>query len=59
MHEDSFENTILLSKQQIKYIFQGDVTFKYGSEFNSLMSTQWPQKLIIGNHDRIKRELIC
>lgn len=55
MHEDMVNKHNSVVKTTDKVYFQGDVTFKYGSEFNSLMSRlNGHKRLLIGNHDRIK-----
>lgn len=47
-----WNNTVAVND---KVYHLGDVTFKYGKEFNELMSRLKGQKrLILGNHDKIK-----
>lgn len=54
MHEVMIENWNKVVKTQDFVYHLGDVTFKYGGEFNNLMHRLHGHKrLIVGNHDKI------
>ena len=54
MHETMIERWNSVVKPQDYVYHLGDVTFRYGSEFNNLMHRlKGKKRLIVGNHDKI------
>lgn len=55
MHETMVKNWNSVVKHEDNVYHLGDVSFRYGKEFNELMSRlNGRKRLILGNHDRIK-----
>lgn len=55
MHETIIENWNSVVNDNDYVYHLGDVTFRYGKEFNELMSRlKGRKRLILGNHDRLK-----
>lgn len=57
MHETIIRNWNAVVRPQDFIYHLGDVSFKYGSKFNELMSRlNGRKRLIVGNHDDVKQE---